>query len=186
MTPLFVLLAGTVGSSAVTALARGPSGLRWSTALRHGLAAMFFVTGTSHFVGLREDLIAIVPPGLPAPEFLVTATGLLELLGAAALLWRGSASWSAAGLGALMVVMFPANVHAALSDVQVGGEPATALPVRAALQLLYVGAAAAVWAAHRRDSAVSAIAIALPVAVGPSGPDRAQASPLSLGWRCCD
>lgn len=85
----------------------------WSVALRGGLAAMFTATGCAHFVGMRDELIAMVPPSLPAPELLVTATGVLELAGAAALLWARTAPWAAAGLAVLLVVVFPANVHAA-------------------------------------------------------------------------
>jgi uncharacterized membrane protein len=85
---------------------------------------MFLLTGVSHFVGLREDLIAIVPPALPAAGLLVTVTGVLELAGAAGLLWRRSAAVSAAGLTALLVAVFPANVYAALADLQFDGEPA--------------------------------------------------------------
>lgn len=84
-------------------------------ALRGGLAVMFVLTGGAHFIGLREELIAMVPPFLPAPGLLVTATGVLELLGAAALLWSRTAGWSALGLAAMLVAMFPANVHKALN-----------------------------------------------------------------------
>jgi uncharacterized membrane protein len=84
-------------------------------ALRGGLAVMFVLTGGAHFVGLREELIAMVPPFLPAPGLLVTVTGVLELLGAAGLLWSRTAGWSALGLTAMLVAMFPANVHKALN-----------------------------------------------------------------------
>ncbi len=45
---------------------------------------MFVLTGIAHFAPpLRGDLIAIVPPRLPAAGLLVGITGVLELLGAA-------------------------------------------------------------------------------------------------------
>ena len=48
---------------------------------------MFVLTGIAHFAPpMRRDLIAIVPPRLPAPGLLVTVTGVLELLGAVGLL----------------------------------------------------------------------------------------------------
>lgn len=101
-----LLIAGALGVSRLKSL---------PVALRGGLAVMFVLTGGAHFVGLREELIAMVPPFLPAPGLLVTATGVLELLGAAALLWSRTAGWSALGLTAMLVAMFPANVHKALS-----------------------------------------------------------------------
>ena len=80
MTPLVVLVVVTVALRAA-----GAAGVRrlgsWPVALRGGLAAMFVVTGGSHFVGMRADLISMVPPMLPEPGLLVTITGVLELAG---------------------------------------------------------------------------------------------------------
>src|SRR5215207_488689 len=60
----------------------------WPDAVAVGLAAMFVMTGVAHFVNpLRRDMIAIVPPRLPAAGVLVTITGVLELMGAAGLLY---------------------------------------------------------------------------------------------------
>ena len=48
---------------------------------------MFVFTAVSHFhPRARPDLIRMVPASLPAPAVLVTATGMLELLGAVGLL----------------------------------------------------------------------------------------------------
>ncbi|HEX8870561.1 MAG TPA: hypothetical protein VF821_33150 [Lentzea sp.] len=101
-----VLIAGKLGVARLSSL---------PVALRGGLAVMFVLTGGAHFIGLREELIAMVPPFLPEPGLLVSATGVLELAGAAALLWSRTAGWSALGLSAMLVAMFPANVHKALS-----------------------------------------------------------------------
>jgi uncharacterized membrane protein len=57
----------------------------------------------------------MVPPFLPAPELLVTVTGVLELAGAAGLVWSRTAPWAAGGLSALLVAMFPANVYKPLT-----------------------------------------------------------------------
>ena len=89
----------------------------WPVALRGGLAAMFLMTGAAHFVGMRAELIAMVPPSLPAPGLLVTVTGLLEIAGAVGLLLRPTARTSAGCLSALLVVMFPANVYAAVTGL---------------------------------------------------------------------
>ena len=89
MTPLLfliitTLIAYTIGrfTSAAAKDGLGP----WPAAIRYGLAVMFIVTGISHFVGMREALIHMVPPWLPGAPALVTATGVLELLGAVGLL----------------------------------------------------------------------------------------------------
>jgi uncharacterized membrane protein len=129
-----LLVAGTV--LAVAAIrGRGPRAA-WPLALRAGLSAMFVLTGTAHFVGLRGDLIEMVPDVLPAPGLLVTVTGVLELAGAAGLWVRTLRPWVAAGLGALLIVMFPANVHHALTAPQLDvGEQ---LLPRTVLQLVFL------------------------------------------------
>lgn len=86
----------------------------WPRAVTVGLAAMFVVTGVAHFVNpLRGDMIAIVPPRLPAPALLVTVTGVLELAGALGLLYPPTRVAAAVCLFLLMLAMFPANIYAA-------------------------------------------------------------------------
>lgn len=63
-------------------------------------------------MGMRDELIAMVPPALPAPEVLVTVTGLFELVGALALLWAPTSGPAAGALGLLLLALFPANVYA--------------------------------------------------------------------------
>jgi uncharacterized membrane protein len=149
MAPLIVLVVVTL-----VLFAAGAAGVRrlrpWPVALRGGLAAMFVLTGVTHFVGLRQDLINMVPPALPAPGLLVTITGVLELAGAAGLLWRRTAPWAAAGLSALLVGMFPANVYAAVEGVTLGGDPATALVPRTLMQVVFLAATLAVVTHHVR------------------------------------
>jgi len=113
----------------------------WPSAVAVGLAAMFVMTGVAHFVNpLRRDMIAIVPPRLPAPGLLVTITGVLELLGAAGLLYPPTRVAAAVCLFVLMVAMFPANIYAS----RMPNPPksmTSRLDVRTAEQILYLGAA---------------------------------------------
>lgn len=113
----------------------------WPRAIAVGLAAMFVMTGVAHFVNpLRADMIAIVPPRLPAPARLVTVTGVLELLGAVGLLVPATRVAAAACLLLLMLVMFPANVHAArMPDPPKSMN--SRLAVRSALEVVYLAAA---------------------------------------------
>lgn len=147
MEPLIVLVIVTLGLFAV-----GAAGVRWlrpwPVALRGGLAAMFVLTGVAHFAGMRAELIAMVPPGLPAPGLLVTVTGVLELAGAVGLLWTWSAPWAAGGLSALLVAMFPANVYKALADPTLRLDDQ--LGPRSAVQLVFLAATLAVLGHHVR------------------------------------
>src|SRR6476619_4717027 len=140
MAPLISLVLGTLGARVVGWLGVDYVG-DWSSAIAVGLAAMFLVTGIAHFVNpLRRDLIAIVPPRLPAAGLLVTVTGVLELLGAVGLLYPPTRPAAAISLGVLMLAMFPANVYAS----RMPSPPksmTTQLPLRTVEQIVFVGAA---------------------------------------------
>ena len=140
MAPLIALVLGSLAARLV-----GWLGVDyvdgWPAAVAVGLALMFVVTGIAHFVNpLRRDLIAIVPPRLPSPGLLVTATGVLELLGAAGLLYPPTRAAAAVALGVMMLAMFPANVYAS----RMPSPPksmTTQLPLRTIEQIVFVGAA---------------------------------------------
>ena len=141
MVPLIVFVVVTAGIH-VAGLA-GVRRLRpWPVALRGGLAALFTTTGVAHFVGMRAELIAMVPPALPDPALLVTISGVLELAGAVGLLLRPTAPWAAGCLAAMLVALYPANVYAALEGTTAA--PGDALLARTLIQLLWLGAAVAV------------------------------------------
>ncbi|WP_018347972.1 DoxX family protein [Longispora albida] len=140
MAPLVALVALTL----LTRLA-GFAGVEaldsWQVAVRAGLAAMFLLTGFAHFSGkLRGDMIKMVPPQVPAPAFMVTLTGVLEIAGAAGVLVPRTASLAAICLGLLLLVMFPANVYAARQKLVFGGRPSTPLVPRTLLQIVFVAA----------------------------------------------
>ncbi|MBF6202727.1 hypothetical protein IU483_01180 [Streptomyces gardneri] len=138
MAPLVVL-------AAVTAIARligWLSGNDWLDSWAHasalGLAAMLVLTSSAHFLQPRRDaLIAMVPPRLPNAPALVTLTGVLELAGAAGVLIPATADVAAACLIALLVALFPANVRAARAGLGIKTMP---LPLRALVQVLFIGA----------------------------------------------
>jgi uncharacterized membrane protein len=113
----------------------------WPRAVAVGLAVMFVMTGVAHFVpAMRRDMIAIVPPRLPAAGLLITITGVLELLGAAGLLYPPTRVAAAVCLFVLMLVMFPANIYAA----RMPNPPksmTSRLDVRTAEEIVYLGAA---------------------------------------------
>ncbi|WP_406280995.1 DoxX family protein [Nocardia sp. NBC_00881] len=138
MAPLVVL-------AVVTALARligRLAGIGWLDSWPHatalGLAAMFVLTSSAHFLRPRRDaLIAMVPPRLSNPSALVTLTGILELAGAVGLVIPETADLAAICLIALLVVMFPANVRAARADLGIKTMP---LPLRTLVQVLFLAA----------------------------------------------
>jgi len=139
MAVLVTLLLGTVAARVA-----GWLGLDyvdgWPAAIAVGLAAMFTLTGVAHFAPpLRRDLIAIVPPRLPAPGALVSVTGVLEVLGAVGLLFGPTRALAAGCLFLLMLAMFPANVYAARMP-HPPKSMTSRLGVRTAEELVYLGA----------------------------------------------
>jgi uncharacterized membrane protein len=84
------------------------------------LAAFFVVAGALHFIRPRE-YEAIVPPYVPRARAAVAVSGVAEVAG-------GAAAWTPAlrpftrwWLTALLLAVFPANVHMALHPDQVRG-----------------------------------------------------------------
>ena len=80
----------------------------------------------------------MVPPGLPRPDLLVFATGVLELAGAVGLLIEGTRLWAVCGLILLMTAMLPANISAARSGIRLRGRSATPLWIRVPMQILFI------------------------------------------------
>jgi uncharacterized membrane protein len=146
MAPLITLLLGTVAARSIGWLGWVGKGYvnSWTAAIAVGLAAMFVLTGFSHFAPpLRRDLIAIVPPRLPAAGLLVTITGLLELLGAVGLLLPVTRVAAAVCLLVLMLAMFPANVYASrMPDPP--KSMTTQLSLRTVMEVVFLAAAVAV------------------------------------------
>jgi uncharacterized membrane protein len=85
-----------------------------------GLAVLFVAVGCLHFVR-GEHFARVVPPYLPAPLALVYISGFFEILGGAAMLFTPTRRVAGYGLMALLVAVFPANVHMALNDIPVAG-----------------------------------------------------------------
>lgn len=107
---------------------------------RLAAALMFAVSGTLHFV-TPQAFAAMIPPALPFPLALVYLSGALEILGAAGLLVPGTRRAATFGLLALLVAVFPANLHVALSsaDTAIGPQASWYPWVRLLFQPLYIG-----------------------------------------------
>jgi uncharacterized membrane protein len=88
---------------------------------RLGLASLFTFTGTMHFLRPRF-FEAIVPPAIePQKKEVVAISGAAELAGAALVLHPGSRRLGRWWLLALLVAVFPANIHMAVNPEQIRG-----------------------------------------------------------------
>ena len=119
-----------------------PNGLPKRLALL-GLSLFFVAAGINHFVN-PDFYVPMVPPYLPAHRELVFLSGVFEVVGGVAVLVpavRAAAGW---GLIALLLAVFPANIHMALNPELFPDVSRTALYVRLPLQALLI--AWAYWA----------------------------------------
>ena len=126
---------------------------RWRSASPYLLAGLLTFTGSTHFVA-PAPYAQIVPKGLPSPYGLVYASGIAELLCAAALALprtRRAAGWATA---ALFVAVFPANITMALDSGNRSGLYQSVVWARLPVQLPLICWAVAVarQAAQARDT----------------------------------
>ena len=134
---LIVLLAAwlvfrAIGAAGVQALAS------WQDSARYALVVMFIFTATAHFNKMKHDLARMIPPYFPRPLLIVYIAGVLELLGAAGLMFPQFRRVAGMCLIALLIGMFVANVNAAQKGVTLRGKPATPLWLRAPMQILFI------------------------------------------------
>lgn len=109
------------------------------------LAGLFVLAGLNHFLNPGMYL-AMMPPYLPYPEAFNLISGAAEIAGGLGLLvpcLRRAAGW---GLIALLVAVFPANIHMALHGLEGVVIPAWVLWARLPLQFVLI---AWVWQASR-------------------------------------
>lgn len=94
--------------------------LRRLATIRALCGGFFILTGAMHF--LRPRMYeAIMPSYIPAPREMVLASGAVEIAGGVGVLVPGLEKTARWGLLALLVAVFPANVHMALEPERVKG-----------------------------------------------------------------
>jgi uncharacterized membrane protein len=82
------------------------------------LAGFFAFAGTMHFV-IPRSYEAIMPPSVPRHREAVAVSGVAEILGGVAVLARPTRRFARWWLLALLLAVFPANVHMAVNPEQV-------------------------------------------------------------------
>lgn len=91
------------------------------------LAGFFALAGTMHFV-VPRSYKAMMPPSLPYHREAVAVSGLAEIAGGLAVLPRRSRRFARWWLLALLLAVFPANVHMAVNPEQVRGLDLNRIP----------------------------------------------------------
>jgi uncharacterized membrane protein len=115
---------------------------------RRVLTPVYVLLGTLHFVR-RRDYEAIMPPYIPMHREAVLVSGAAEIAGGLAVQVPGLRRAARWWLTALLVAIFPANLHMALHPDEITGLPKLprwALWARLPLQVPLIGWA---WVATR-------------------------------------
>ncbi len=108
----------------------------------------FLGAGLNHFA-MPGAYRAIVPPGFGDPARVVALSGVAEIAGGVGVLLPRTRRLAGAGLLALLVAVFPANLHMARTPERFAHIPRWALYARLPLQPLMMWG---VWRATRRGA----------------------------------
>ena len=100
-------------------------------------AAFFFVAGVNHFVN-PPFYLNIMPPYLPWPAALVIISGVAEVVLGIALLIPKLSRLAAWGIIALLIAVFPANLHMTMHPELYPEIPVIALWIRLPIQGLLI------------------------------------------------
>jgi len=93
------------------------------------MAAIYVFAGFNHLWN-PEMYMKIMPPGLPEPELLHVISGLIEIALGVYLLEPRTRVLAAWGIVALLIAVFPANLHVAVENVSMDtGELGAGNPV---------------------------------------------------------
>ncbi len=107
----------------------------WPRRIALGFVFLWFLIGGIAHFALTELEMRIVPPMLPSPRAMVLVSGVLELVGAAGLLWERTRRAAGLGLIVLTLAVTPANVYM-LMNHDAWNVPLWALVLRLPLQLV--------------------------------------------------
>jgi uncharacterized membrane protein len=104
------------------------------------LAAMFFVAAGANHFHAPAVYLGMMPPRLPSPLTLIYISGAAEILGGIGICVPVTRKFSGWGLIALLVAVFPANLHVALQGRMPGFDfSPLILWLRLPLQLVAIG-----------------------------------------------
>ena len=109
---------------------------------RIAMSSMLVFTGIGHFTYM-EGMMMMLPAFIPFKQEVIILTGLLEILAAITLLIPRSQKLTSILLIIFFIVLLPANIHAALNQVNLQtadftGNGTSYLWFRVPLQLLFI------------------------------------------------
>jgi len=141
---MYLLISLLTSFTAFLVFARmtGKRGLTLHRCGQHAIAIVFLFTGLSHFF-LTEGMMMMLPQELAYKELFIYSTGFMEIAVAIALLRSGSKRLTGLMIIFFLILVFPANVYAAVHHVDVteadfNGPGVSYLWFRGGLQILLI------------------------------------------------
>ena len=118
--------------------------------LLYVMGLFYVVAGVNHFLN-PDFYVAIMPPYLPAHLELVYLSGVFEVLGGLGVLLPATRRRAGWGLIALLIAVYPANVHMAMNPEPfvAQGTPLWGLYLRLHFQFVFM---ALVWWATKPEA----------------------------------
>lgn len=108
------------------------------SALKYVFALFFLLAGLNHF-RVPDFYTKMIPRYLPYPLFLVYLSGAFEVVLGVALLVPRCRKIAAWGIIALLVAVFPANIHMAVNPELFPAYSPAMLWARLPLQVVFIG-----------------------------------------------
>ncbi len=101
------------------------------------MALLYIAAGVNHFVN-SSMYMRIMPQYLPFHKPIVLVSGVIEVILGVLLMLPSLSSYAAWGIIALLIVVFPANVHHLTSSKKVKGLAKAMLLIRLPLQVVLI------------------------------------------------
>ena len=114
------------------------------SATRALIGASFVWIGVLHFAD-PTPFVSIMPPYLPWHLELVYVSGVFEIIGGLGLIYPRTRRLAAWGLVALLIAVYPANIHMLVNEVYVPGMPQEKWALWARMPLQVVFAIGVLW-----------------------------------------
>ena len=132
---------------------QSPQGERWKNLVRYLLSVFFLLAGANHFISPEWYLQNQMPSWVPFPMIALYGTGIAEMLGGLGLLLPKTRLWAGYGLIALLIGVFPANIHMASEAMHASGWSGETIGLLLRLPFQAVFIVGVLWSS--RDRAIS-------------------------------
>ncbi len=119
---------------------------------RYATSLFFFAAGLNHFVNPEWYLLNQMPDWIPFPVLALYVTGAAEMLGGMGLLPEVTRKWAGWGLVALLVAIFPGNIHMASESLNSSGFSGETIGLFLRLPLQAVFIVVVLWVSQNRPA----------------------------------